>query len=163
MEARVRSLVRPFLPASEARPVVVEGEPRFALPELFGGHSHGQRFVAERADLCGLDLVVGTFARLNTGTLVLHLRSNPGTGEDIAVAEVRAAGLQDGSVYRFRFPPIPDSAGRSFYFVAAAPDSVPGDAVTFWARPATADSPSGRYEDGTPSSGNLIYRLVYRE
>jgi hypothetical protein len=40
---------------------------------------------------------------------------------------------------------------------------VPGDAVTLWARLPQPDEPSGRYEDGIPATGHLVYRLIYAE
>ncbi|HUS16987.1 MAG TPA: glycosyltransferase family 4 protein, partial [Chloroflexia bacterium] len=159
--ARGRGLLQPLVPGGSARPVVVEGERRFALGELIGGHSHGQRFVPERDGLCGLDLLVATFARANTVRVVLHLRTDP-TGEVLATHEVSALGLQDGGWLRFRFPAIADSGGRPFYVVAEAPRAVPGDAITFWARMTQPDEASGRYEDGVPAPGDLVYRLVFR-
>jgi glycosyltransferase involved in cell wall biosynthesis len=161
--ARGQSLLRPYLPGGRARPVTVEGEQRFALPELIAGHSHGQRFVAERAGLCGVELQVATFTRLNTGYLVIHLRPSPGTQDDIAQVKVPVVSVRDGGFFRFHFPPIANSAGRSFYVVAEAPHAVPGDAVTLWARLPQPDEPSGRYEDGIPATGHLVYRLLYAE
>jgi glycosyltransferase involved in cell wall biosynthesis len=161
--ARTQSLLRPYLPGGRVRPVTVAGERRFALPELIAGHSHGQRFVADRAGLCGIELEVGTFARLNTGYLVIHLRPSPGTQDDIAQVRVPVVSLRDGGFFRFGFPPIANSAGRSFYVLAEAPRAVPGDAVTLWARLPQPDEPSGRYEDGIPATGHLVYRLIYAE
>jgi hypothetical protein len=161
--AQGQSLVRPFLPGGRARPVMMEGEARFALDEIVAGHSVGQRFVCDRPNLSGIEVLVATFARLNTGTLALRLRSNPGATTDIAGVDVPAVRLRDGRFFRFRFPPIPDSAGRQFYLVAESPDSAPGDAVTLWARPGRVGQHGGRYEDGVPAVGDLVYRLIFGE
>lgn len=161
--ARGQGLLRPFLRGGRARPVLVEGERRFALDELIAGHSHGQRFQAARANLCGIELLVGTFARINTGDLVLRLRPSPGAIEDLARATVPAVALHDGAFYRFGCPPIADSAGRVFYVFVESPNSVHGDAVTLWARKGRLGHAGGRYEDGVPAPGELVYRLVYAE
>ncbi len=161
--ARGRALVQPVLPGGRLRPVVVEGERRFALPELVAGHTHGQRFQAARAGLCGVDLLAGTFARINSGTVIFRLRSNPGSGVDLAAVEVPAVGLHDGRFFEFRFPPIADSADQWFYVIAEAPRAVPGDAITFWARLGGGGPPGRRYEDGLPAPGDLVYRPVYCE
>lgn len=155
--------MRPLLPGGQARPVNADGEMRFAPTELIAGHSHGQRFVCECDGLCGIDILIATFARLNTGRLDLYLRSNPGAEGVIAEAHVPAVRLADGAFYRFGFEPIRDSAGRLFYMFAESANSVPGDAVTIWARAPRPGKPSGRYEDGMPARGDLVYRLVYTE
>ena len=138
--------------------MAVAGERRFALAELVRGHSHGQRFICPQDGLCGIELAFGTFGRINTGPVVLHLRTNPGAPGVVASVTVPAYALHDGKLHRFTFPRLPDSANRWFYLQVEAPESVPGDAVTLWARTAPA---GGRYEDGLPAAGDLVYRLVF--
>jgi hypothetical protein len=69
--------------------------------------------------------------------------------------------MKDGQTVAFRFPPIPDSAGRWFYFVADSPDAVPGDAVSLYAISRAQDLQAQRYEDGLPSEGSLVMRLEF--
>jgi hypothetical protein len=161
--ARAKGLVRPFAGGGAARPVDVAGERRFALSELVQGHSHGQRFISPHDGLCGVELAFGTFARINSGPVVFHLRTNPGAPTDLATVTVPAYALADGQMHRFAFPPIPDSQGRWFYVMVEAPQGVPGDAVTLWARVLPPEVPGGRYEDGLPARGDLAYRLVFAE
>ncbi len=161
--ARAKGLVRPFAGGGAARPVDVAGERRFALSELVRGHSHGQRFISPHDGLCGVELAFGTFARINSGPVVFHLRTNPGAPTDLATVTVPAYALADGQMHRFAFPPIPDSQGRWFYVMVEAPQGVPGDAVTLWARVLPPGVPGGRYEDGLPARGDLAYRLIFAE
>jgi hypothetical protein len=161
--ARAKGLVRPFAGGGSARPVDVAGERRFALGELVRGHSHGQRFISPQDGLCGVELAFGTFARINSGPVVFHLRTNPGAPTDLATVTVPAYALADGQMHRFSFPPIRDSRDRWFYVMVEAPQGVPGDAVTLWARVLPPEVPGGRYEDGLPARGDLAYRLIFAE
>ncbi len=164
LAARSAAMLKDMVPlkGSEARPVYQSDEPRFALKELIGGHSHGQRFLAPHGGLSGVTVTIGTFGRSNSCKLALHLRSNPGASSDIYTAEVPTYGLIDGEVVTFRFPTIRDSANRWFYLVAESPDAVPGDAVTLWA--STSPRYNGqRYEDGLPAAGSLAITLDFRE
>ena len=61
----------------------------------------------------------------------------------------------------FRFPPIPDSGMRWFYFVADSPDAVPGDAISLYATARAEDMHAQRYEDGLPAQGSLVMSLEY--
>jgi hypothetical protein len=134
---------------------------RFALPELTIGHSQGQRFYSAHNGLSGVEVVVNAYGRHNTSRLVLHIRSNPAGTSDIHSVNLPTHDMKDGQAVAFRFPPIPDSAGRWFYFVADSPDAVPGDAVSLYAISRAQDLQAQRYEDGLPSEGSLVMRLEF--
>ena len=159
--ARGQGVLRPLLSGGRTRPVRVAGEWRFALDELIAGHSAGQRFRARQAGLCGIEVTVATFARINTGTLTFALLTHPSAPQPLAVLTLPAATLPDGAPFIFRFAPQPDSAGQAYYLLVTSADSVPGDAVTLWARPGRPGSTAGRYEDGVPAPGAFVYRLLY--
>jgi GT2 family glycosyltransferase/glycosyltransferase involved in cell wall biosynthesis len=159
--ARGQGLVRPYLPGGRTRPVRHDGTWRYALDELIAGHSLGQRIRAERPNLSGIEIQVATFARLNTGHLTLALYPHPGSSTPLALLTVPVVTLPDGAPLRFRFPPLPDSHSHTYYLSVTSPDSVPGDAVTLWARPGRPGTTGGRYEDGIPAPGALVYRLLY--
>jgi GT2 family glycosyltransferase len=161
--SRSASLFRALAPAkgSRARPAAVNGQMRFALPELLAGHSQGQRFRSDHNGLSGIRVLIATFGRRNTSRLVLHLRSNPGAAGDSYSINLPAHQLKDGQPVAFRFPPVPDSAGRWFYFVADSPDGVPGDAVSLYAVSPLGDMAAQRYEDGLPAEGSLLMSLEY--
>jgi hypothetical protein len=164
LAARSAELVRSLAPlqGTRDRPRLVQGQRRFVLSELIAGHSHGQRFFCPHDGLSGVRLAVAAFGRRNTCRLALHLRSNPGATSDLYSLEVPAYRLAEDSMLAFRFPPIPDSANRWFYFVAESPDGAPGDAVSFWAAPGgSAALRAQRYEDGLPSGGELVMSLEF--
>ncbi len=166
--ARSKALLKEFVPVegSRAKPTKTngangaDGQRRFALPELVAGHSHGQRFLCEHDGLSGIRLELGTFGRNNTSRLVLSIRQNPGAQADIYRVQLATHRLSDGQPLLFRFPAIPGSANRWFYFVAESPDGAPGDAITFWATYGDQTRVQ-RYEDGLPASGALVMGLEF--
>lgn len=161
--ARSVALVKDVLPvkASPTRPIFTGAEARVALPELVEGRSHGQRFLCPHEGLSGVRVEVGTFGRRNTSQLALHLRTNPGASSDLHTLKVPTHRLRDGQSLTLRFPRIPDSANRWFYFVAQSPDGVPGDAVTLWATPRPGKIKGQRYEDGLPAPGAILMSLEF--
>ncbi len=160
--ARSRSLLRSLVPALTGdRPAASKGEMRFALPELVAGHSHGQRFFCPRNGLSGILVAPATFGRANTCRLVLHIRTNPGAAADLHSVNLPAHEIKEGQPLAFRFPPLPGSEGRWFYFAADSPDGVPGDAISLYAASHAEDIQAQRYEDGLPASGALIMILEF--
>ncbi|HEX8221373.1 MAG TPA: glycosyltransferase, partial [Chloroflexia bacterium] len=131
------------------------------LPELVAGHSLGQRFYVPENGLSGVSVQVETFGRRNTSRLFLRLRDNPGAGGDIYHIEIPTHNLSQGQRLTLRFPPIRDSAGRSFYFLAESPDGVPGDAISLRGATRAGDLRAQRYDDGIPASGYLAMALEY--
>ncbi|MDQ3931049.1 MAG: hypothetical protein M3328_18125, partial [Chloroflexota bacterium] len=131
------------------------------LPELVAGHSLGQRFYVGENGLSGVRVQVETFGRRNTSRLFLRVRDNPGATTDLYHIEIPTHNLSQGQVLALRFPPIPDSAGRSFYFVAESPDGVQGDAISLRATSHPGDLRAQRYDDGIPASGYLVMSFEY--
>ena len=133
----------------------------FPLGEVRGRRTVGQAFVARANDLDGIEVLIGTYARVNTRPLVFHLRASVDSGEDLATASVDAWRLRDNHSHRFRFAPQPDSEGRRYYFVLSSLESVWLDAVTVWARPEPLSQDEPCYRDGAPIPGRLIFRALY--
>lgn len=131
------------------------------LPELVIGHSIGQRFYSQQNGLSGVRVQVETFGRRNTSRLFLRLRHSPGATYDIYQIEIPSHNLRDGQVLTLRFPPVPDSAGRWFYFLAETPDGVPGDAISLRGVKNLEGLRAQRYDDGIPAPGYLIMSLEY--
>jgi len=153
--ARSRGLLRALAP-KRAVP-----QRRYPLTELVAGRSHGQRFLSKRNGLSGIIIVPSLLGRSNTSRLVLHIRTNPGAPGDIHSLNLPTHNLTEGQALAFRFPPIPDSANRWFYFIADSPDGVPGDTVTLFASAHPEGIEAQRYEDGLPADGALVMSLEY--
>ncbi|MEO8288343.1 MAG: glycosyltransferase [Chloroflexota bacterium] len=161
--ARTSGLLRVLAPraGSRMRPVSVDGQMRYALPELIFGHSQGQRFYSTQNGLSGIRFVISTFGRRNMSRLVLHIRPNPGGSYDIYSVNLPTHSFKDGQTVAFRFPPIADSANRWFYFVADSPDAVPGDAISLYAGDRLEGLTAQRYEDGLPAEGCIVMSVEY--
>jgi len=84
-----------------------------------------QKFRAYAPNLCGVDLLIGTFGRTNTCEVVVQL-------DDGGTARMSALRLKDCEFQAFEFAPIASSAGREFTFTVESPDAVPSDAVTLF-------------------------------
>lgn len=135
-------------------------QPRAVQPagEIVGTYTVGQTFVATADNLNRIDVSMATYARRNRGPVVFYLRESPVSAENIARIEFEAATVRDG--YRtFRFEPIPDSAGRHFYFSLEAPDAAPGNAVTVWQTARDVYPDGHAIVNGQPGEGDLAFRL----
>ena len=102
-----------------------------------------------------------------SGVITVSLKTAPASATVIASATLRldslenpAAALRRPYVYQsFAFPPIPDSAGRTFYLSVEAPSV--SAAAPLLARYQRDDvyAPGTRYRDGTPTPGDLAFRI----
>ncbi len=129
--------------------------------EIWGPHTVGQTFVSRQARLSGVDVLLATYARENTQPLIFHLKSSPSSAEDLATVVADPEEIENCVFYRFAFPPLPDSKGRSYFFLLESPTSRPGDAFTAMHCPVDA-YPEGRlYIDGQPREGDLAFRTFY--
>jgi hypothetical protein len=115
------------------RGILLNRKPVRTLGELIGGRRVGQSFVAQRSNLCRVDLLMATYGRRNTRDVILHLKESPETSDDLATVHLNASLLEDNAYARFVFESQPDSSGKAYYLCVESPESVPGDAVTLWA------------------------------
>jgi glycosyltransferase involved in cell wall biosynthesis len=97
---------------------------------LLGRHPHAQTFQAQAPGLSGIEVLIGTYGRLNSCDLVLHLYDGRGETIERATVTQNALALQDGAFCRFEFAPLADSEDREFTFWLESPDAVLGDCIT---------------------------------
>jgi glycosyltransferase involved in cell wall biosynthesis len=97
---------------------------------LLGRHPRLQAFRAQAPGLMGIDVMIGTYGRLNSCDIVLHLHDEADDTIERAVVTVNALTLEDGAFCRFEFPPLLDSGDSEFNFWLESPDAVLGDCVT---------------------------------
>jgi hypothetical protein len=101
--------------------------------ELTAGRRLVQGFRANEDNLARIDLLPATYGRVNQGTVVFHLREQPG-GPDLRTVRMDAARVPDYGIIAVTFEPVEDSDGKEYYLVIESPDARPGNAITFWAR-----------------------------
>ena len=133
----------------------------FPLGEVRGRRTLGQAFIARANNLDGIEVLIGTYARVNTRPVLFHLRASVDAHEDLATASVEAWRLRDTTYHRFGFPPQAGSRGRHYYFSLSSPESVWLDAVTVWARPERRAEGQACDRSGRTIPGRLIFRASY--
>lgn len=130
--------------------------------ELYGDTHFGQTFVASYPGLYRIEVVVSSYGRHNNHEIIFHLKQDLDSPVDLVRATLKAGDVRDGRWHTFSFPPIPDSAGRSFYFYLESPESRPGDAITIMGREGDP-YPSGQgFISGQPLLGDMAFRIYYR-
>ncbi len=136
---------------------------RFSQPvgEIHGSRTVGQTFVAHENGLSRVDVLLATYARKNTHPVIFHLKESPGAADDIATITFSAARVKDNAFHQFKFAPIPDSKGKSYFFALESPQSVPGDAITIWHEPEDVYDEGAMYVNGQPTNGDLAFRTYY--
>jgi hypothetical protein len=130
--------------------------------QLVGQERVGQTFVARYDHLYRVDLFLGTYARSNTKDVIFHLRAAPDAPADIFSTTFNAATVKDYAYRSFTFPPIPDSAGRSYYFFLESPSSEDGNAITAWKQTEDLYPRGQMVQNGAPVEGDLQFQAHYR-
>jgi hypothetical protein len=130
--------------------------------EIAGAHTAGQTFLATQDGLSAIDVLQTGLARRNQGDLVFHLRAVPDSNDDLRTVVVSAEDIADNAYQHYAFAPLPDSAGRRYFFELAAPQARPGNAVSAWRGNAQQYSEGGLYLDGQAADGQLTFKLEYQ-
>jgi hypothetical protein len=103
------------------------------------------------------------------GEIVFSLRQSPTSSEVLVTGTIRLDAVEDPAtalrrpyVYRrFTFPPILDSAGRTFYISIEAPDSSASAPLLARYHRNDVYTQGMRYVDNTPARGDLAFRIHY--
>ncbi len=154
----------------ERQDLSLTSQPLFnKMVEFHGPLKVGQSFVASRPGLYRIALLLARKGWTNRSQVVFHLREGTEATADLATVSINASRLEDVTtmvrrpyVYQsFSFSPIPDSAGKTFYFRLESPKSPADDPLLV--RYQTGDV----YPEGTMSiddsaiDGDLVFRAYY--
>jgi hypothetical protein len=129
--------------------------------KIHGQKRAGQTFLSRQKNLYRIDLLMATYRQENSGQLILHLRDDPGSSEDLATASVDVSNVMDENWQAFTFPPILNSQDRRFYFYLEAPEALPDDAVSVWMSASDVYADGTAYADHRPIQGDLAFRTFY--
>ncbi len=121
------------------------------------GHTVGQTFVARHGGLNGMEFWLEVQPG-SAGILRLHLRPEPQSSTDLAVAELPLEAVGAPGFYRFSFPP--DNRSHSVYRYAFLELDGVG-AVRVEAAPGEAYIDGAAYLDHEPLDAQLAFRLTY--
>jgi hypothetical protein len=89
-----------------------------------------QTFVAEYEGLSQVHVKLDHYDRQNTGSFVLYIRTKPDDVQDLRTLTHDAAQVEKEAYHLFEYPPIHDSAGRSYCFCLEAPDAQLDNSIT---------------------------------
>jgi hypothetical protein len=121
------------------------------------GHAVGQTFVARHGGLNGVEFWLEVPPG-SVGVLRLHLRPEPQSSTDLAVAELPLEAVGSPGFYRFSFPA--DNQSHSAYRYAFLELDGAG-MVRVGAAPGDAYIDGAAYRDHEPLDAQLAFRLTY--
>ncbi len=131
--------------------------------ELVNGQVYGQTFVAAQDNIYRVDLGTATYARINTASVTFRLRTNPDSGTDLRTVTLRGQDIANDRPTSFIFDPIPNSRGKSYYFLIESPEAVPDNAITLYAQEADLYLNGSAYRNGQPVPGDLVFTIYTQE
>jgi hypothetical protein len=130
--------------------------------ELYGNTRFGQTFVASHSNLHRIDVVMSTYGRRNTQSVIFHLKRGLDAKVDIVTMPFHASDVRDEAWRSFTFPPLPDSAGQWYYLYLESPKSEPGNAITVMGREGDPYPLGQAYIDSQPFPGDMAFRVYYK-
>lgn len=121
-------------------------------PPLAGPAILGQSFQMECDGLNRIEVTLGLLSDRHDRPVTFYLATDS-SGQELIYSETfNAAAVSDYQRKIFTFPPIADSAGRTFFFFLSSPTSKPENALTVRGY---ADTPVDRYPEGSAFAGQL--------
>jgi hypothetical protein len=132
--------------------------------ELYGLTTYGQEFRVWQNGLSRIDLLLGTYKRQNTQDIIFHLcekLENFKFKECVKII-VNASQIKDNEFYSFKFKPLINSKGKSYYFYLESPYSRPGDAITLYTLNSRRCKFGQMYKDNKPTRGSLTFKVFAR-
>lgn len=139
----------------------LDGQVYELIDELRSNQVYGQTFQATAPSLCRVDVLFATFGRINSPDVIFHLRASPDAEDVLATCTVSTSLLHDSRFFPFAFEPIPDSAGKQYFFSVESPGAVRGDAVGVWSHLNPVDAGGTMYQGGQPIPGRLAHTVYY--
>ena len=121
-------------------------------------HKIGQTFVAERDDLCRIDLKLGTHGRENDKTVFFRLWQITPRKMLVANVELDASAVKNNLYNPVRFSPVRDSEGREFYFILYSPKSTPDNSICAWMNEKNIYAGGNLMLNDRPQLGDLVFR-----
>lgn len=131
--------------------------------ELIGEKTYGQSFVSERDNLYRIDLSTATFSRVNYAPVIFYLKDSPQANTAIRSITLPGPEIQNDRPTSFVFEPIPNSAGKSFYFAIESPEATPGNAITVYASEYDQYPRGNAYRNTQIVNGDLAFTAYSRE
>jgi len=127
-------------------------------PLIQGGTEVGQTFIAPSDGLGRIDVLLGTYARLNNQDIVFRLWEG-GPGQRLVAKSIFNAADAADNLYRaFIFEPIRKSGGKMYTFVLSSPSSTRNNSLSAWMNAADVYPEGEALLNGLPIPGDLTFR-----
>jgi hypothetical protein len=131
-------------------------------PEIYRNRTVGQTFVARHDNLSRIDVRMATYTRPQLYPVVFVLKESPAARVELARVIAPPLTVKDNAFYPFSFAPIPDSAGRSYYFEIQSPKAPAERPVTIWYQPSDVYVDGEGYLEGRPvADADMTFRTYY--
>ena len=101
-------------------------------PSLVGKMKLGQTFVATRNGLSRIEVMMGTYGRVNTREVEFSLWELRPQKKLLRKVTFNASAVKNNLFNTFSFSPIRYSKSREFYFQFTSPSSTPEDSICVW-------------------------------
>lgn len=124
---------------------------------LSGGTSLGQTFVSDFDGLAGVQVYLEPYAT-GSGEILLHLRPDATSQDDLAVARLPVKNVKAAGDYLFSFSPQPASRGKDGYFYLEIQG---GGGVLVGIAPGSIYLDGALYADQQPIDVQMTFGLVY--
>jgi hypothetical protein len=135
--------------------------------QIAGERIIGQSFVAPRNKLNRIDLLFQTYGRKNTHDVTLRLLAAPENGDsllqglEVYQTTFNAAVISDQSWGMFTFPPLPDSAGKTYFIALQSPQSTDGNAITVGGIERDVYTAGSAFLGPVPVPADITFRTCY--
>lgn len=134
----------------------------FDTLEIRGDLIIGQTFLAPVDNLQRIDVILRNYGRQNTHDVTFYLKQSPDSPKVLYQETFNASEITRSNQWRtFEFPPILNSAGKSYFFYFVSPDSVAGDAITVGGGLGDLYKDGSAYLGPVPARGDLAFRTYY--
>ena len=126
---------------------------------IFSYHKIGQTFVAERDNLCRIDVMLGTHDRENDKKVVFQLWQNNPEKILITQQEFNALDVKNNLYNSIRFSPVNHSKDKTYYFLLQSPESTPDNSICAWMNPKNIYGNGQLMLNDQPHKGDLVFRV----
>ncbi|MBI1877797.1 MAG: hypothetical protein HYR94_06155 [Chloroflexi bacterium] len=136
--------------------------------QIWGERLISQSFVAPYDSLSRIDILFQTYQRHNSHDVTLRLLAAPHEIANVlqGVEQFRttfnASTVGDQMWRTFTFPPLADSAGKTYLISLYSPESTDGDAITVGGIERNAYIPGSAFLGPTPVPADITFRACFQ-
>ncbi len=137
-------------------------DPKRPIGEIEQGVTVSQVFPATGSAITSLEVLLGTYQRINHGTLIVTLAALHGaTWHPLAMRTLAKETIRDNAFAAMSFtPPLAVTTGERLRLTLQSPDG-PGDGVAWWTNPDTVRDGSILAVNGGEQKGTACFAVTY--